>query len=113
LSTSGKFFHRRFMPAFRGISSKRTKVVPAYRFNAGFAEQHASHQAGSTAMPTRRPANRLSECTPQWLALLVEMRLATPKQPREAHLRATKQAEQESGAAPDQPPPRRRRRKPD
>lgn len=61
-------------------------------------------------MPRRRPTNRLSECTPQWLALLIEMRLVTPKQAHEAHLRATKQ---ESGAAPDQPPPRRRRRKPD
>ena len=39
-------------------------------------------------MPTRRPANRLSECTPQGLALLIEMRLATPKQAHEAHLRA-------------------------
>jgi hypothetical protein len=62
-------------------------------------------------MPTRRPTNRLSECTPQWLALLIEMRLVTPKQAHEAHLRATRQAEQESGAAPDQPPPRRRRGK--
>jgi putative endonuclease len=26
-------------------------------------------------MPKHRPANRLSECTPQWLALLIEMRL--------------------------------------
>jgi len=64
-------------------------------------------------MPTRRPINRLSECTPQWLALLIEMRLVTPKQAREAHLRAEKQAADESGAAPDQPPTRRRRRKPD
>lgn len=64
-------------------------------------------------MPTRRPTNRLSDCTPQWLALLIKMRLVTPKQAQEAHQRATKQAEQESGAAPDQPPPRRRRRKPD
>jgi hypothetical protein len=64
-------------------------------------------------MPRHRHANRLSECTPQWLALLIEMRLVTPKQAREANLRATKQAEQESGAAPDEPPTRRRRRKPD
>jgi hypothetical protein len=65
-------------------------------------------------MPTRRPANRLSECTPQGLALLIEMRLATPKQAYEAHLRATKQAEQESNAGPDElPRRRRRRRKPD
>jgi len=56
-------------------------------------------------MPTHR--------SPQWLALLIEMRLVTPKQAREAHLRATKQAEQENGDAPDQPLPRRRRRKPD
>ena len=62
-------------------------------------------------MPRRHPTNRLIECTPQWLALLIEMRLATPKQAHEAHLRATRQAEQESGAAPDQPPPRRRRGK--
>ena len=65
------------------------------------------------AMPRHRPTNRLSECTPQWLALLIEMRLVTPKQAHEAHVRAEKQAEQESGAAADQPPPRRRRRKPD
>jgi hypothetical protein len=59
-------------------------------------------------MPKRRPTNRLSECTPQWLALLIEMRLLTPKEAHEAHLRATKQA---SGDLPDQPPPRRRRGK--
>jgi hypothetical protein len=113
LSISGKFFRYRFMPAFQGISSKWTKVVPAAGFNAGFAKQNASPKAGSTAMPIRRPANRLSECTTQWLALLIEMRLVTPKQAHEAHLRAVKQAEQESGAAPDQTRARRRRRKPD
>lgn len=64
-------------------------------------------------MPTRRPTNRLSECTPQCLALLIEMLLVTPKQAHEAHLRATKQAEQENSAAPHEPPPRRRRTKPD
>lgn len=64
-------------------------------------------------MPRHRPTNRLSECTPQWLALLIKMRLVTPKQAREAHLRATKQAGDESRAGPDKPPTRRRRRKPD
>jgi hypothetical protein len=64
-------------------------------------------------MPNRRPANRLSECTPQWLALLIEMRLLTPKEAHEAHLRAVKQqAEDESNTKPE-PPLRRRRRKPD
>ena len=64
-------------------------------------------------MPKRRPTNRLSECTPKWLALLIDMRLVTPKQAHEAHLRAVEQAEQKDGAAHDQPPPRRRSRKPD
>ena len=60
-------------------------------------------------MPRRRPTNRIGKCTPQWLALLIEMRLVTPKQAHEAHLRATKQAEQESGASPDKPPPQEAR----
>ena len=64
-------------------------------------------------MPEQRPTNRLSECTPQWLALLIEMRLVTPKQAHEAHLRAVEQAGDESSAAPDQSPPRHRRRKHD
>jgi len=62
-------------------------------------------------MMNRRPANRLSECTPQWLALLIEMRLISPTQAREAHLRAAKQ--QTGEESPEQPSPRRRRRKPD
>jgi len=62
-------------------------------------------------MPRRRPTNRLSECTPQWLALLIEMRLVTPKQAHEAHLRAVERAGDGSGVKPDQPPTRRRRGK--
>jgi hypothetical protein len=62
-------------------------------------------------MPKRRPTNRLSECTPRWLALLIEMRLLTPKEAHEAHLRAVKQASGENGTAPDQPRTRRRRGK--
>jgi hypothetical protein len=65
-------------------------------------------------MPKHRPTNRLSECTPQWLALLIEMRLVTPKQAHEAHLRAVEQqAEDEGSTKPEPPPTRRRRRKPD
>jgi hypothetical protein len=65
-------------------------------------------------MPKRRPTNRLSQCTPQWLALLIEMRLLTPKEAHEAHLRAVEQhAEDEGSTKPDHPPTRRRRRKPD
>jgi hypothetical protein len=64
-------------------------------------------------VPNRHPTNRLSECTPQWLALLIEMRLVTPKQAHEALLRATKQAGDESSTTPEQPSTRRRRRKPD
>jgi len=65
-------------------------------------------------VPNRCPTNRLSECTPQWLALLIEMRLLTPKQAHEAHLRAMKQhAEDEGRTKPEPPPTRRRRRKPD
>jgi hypothetical protein len=65
-------------------------------------------------MPKHRPTNRLSECTPQWLALLIEMRLVTPKQAHEAHLRVVEQqAEDEGSTKPEPPPTRRRRRKPD
>jgi hypothetical protein len=65
-------------------------------------------------MPNHRPTNRLSACTPQWLALLIEMRLVTPKQAHEAHQRAIEQqAEGESTVKPEPPPTRRRRRKPD
>jgi len=65
-------------------------------------------------MPKRRLTNRLSECTPQWLALLIEMRLLTPKEAREAHQRAEKQqAGDESSTKPEPPRTRRRRRKPD
>jgi len=64
-------------------------------------------------MPKRRPTNRLSECTPQWLALLIEMRLVTPKQAHEAHQRAVIQqaGDEKDGTAPDQPRTRRRRGK--
>jgi hypothetical protein len=62
-------------------------------------------------VPNRRPTNRLSECTPQWLALLIEMRLLTPKEANETHLRAEKQAGDGNGATPDQPRTRRRRGK--
>ncbi len=55
--------------------------------------------------------NRLSNCTPQWLALLIAMRLISPTEAREAQLRAAKQ--QASDATPEPPPTRRRRRKPD
>lgn len=55
-------------------------------------------------MPKQRLTNRLNEYSPRWLALLIEMRLITPKQARAAHLRATKQAGDQSGAAPDEPP---------
>ncbi len=65
-------------------------------------------------MPNRRPTNRLSECTPQWLALLIEMRVLTPNEAREAHQRAaTQQAGDKGGTTPEPPPIRRRRRKPD
>jgi hypothetical protein len=65
-------------------------------------------------VPNRRPTNRLSECTPQRLALLIEMRLLTPKEAHETHLRAEKQrAEDEGSKTPEPPPTRRRRRKPD
>ncbi len=64
-------------------------------------------------MPKRRPTNRLSECTPQWLALLIEMRLITPKEAHEAQKRAVEQAGGENGTSPDQPRTRRRRGKPD
>jgi hypothetical protein len=64
-------------------------------------------------MPKLCPANRLSECTPQWLGLLIEMRLLTPKEAHEAHLRAVKQAGGENGTDSEPPPTRRRRRKPD
>ncbi len=53
-------------------------------------------------MPQDHPTNRLSEFTPQWLALLIEMRLLTPKQAHEAHLRAVRQhAEDEGRRKPD------------
>jgi hypothetical protein len=61
-------------------------------------------------MPNHRPTNRLSECTPQWLALLIEIRLISPTEAREAQRRAAKQ---QAGDATPEPPPRRRRRKPD
>jgi len=64
-----------------------TKVVPAVGFNAGFAKHDAS-PSRTQAMPRRRPSNRIGKCTPQWLALLIEMRLVTPKQAHEAPLRA-------------------------
>jgi hypothetical protein len=64
-------------------------------------------------MPKRRLTNRLSECTPQWLALLIEMRLVTPKEAHEAHLRAEKQQAEDEGSTKPEPPPRSRRRKPD
>lgn len=65
-------------------------------------------------MPKRRPINRLSECTPQWLALLIEMRLLAPKEAHEAHQRAPRrQASDEGGTKPEPPPNRSRRRKPD
>ena len=56
-------------------------------------------------MPDRQPTNRLGAYSPQWLALLVEMRLMTAKQASKAHKRAVK----------DAPPPatRRDRRKPE
>lgn len=64
-------------------------------------------------MPKRRPTNRLSQCTPQWLALLIEMRLLTPKQAHEKHLRAANQQASAEGSTKPEPPPSRRRRKPD
>jgi hypothetical protein len=65
-------------------------------------------------MPKRRPTNRLSECTPQWLALLIEMRLISPTEAREANVRAVKQQADDGGSTtPEQPPTRHRRRKPD
>jgi hypothetical protein len=65
-------------------------------------------------MPKRCPTNRLSECTPQWLALLIEMRLLTPEDAHEAHQRAVKQhAGEEGSTTPEQSPTKRRRRKPD
>ena len=64
-------------------------------------------------MPKRRPTNRLSECTPQWLALLIEMRFVTPKQAHEAHLRAVEQQAEDEGSTKPKPFTRRRRRKPD
>jgi hypothetical protein len=64
-------------------------------------------------MPKRRLTNRLSECTPQWLALLIEMRLVTPKQAHDAHLRAVERAGGENGTDSEPPPTRHRRRKPD
>jgi hypothetical protein len=69
-----------------------------------------SRTSGSPAMPKRRPTNRLSECTPQWLALLIEMRLLTPKEAHEAHLRAVKQHAEDEGSTTPEPPPTRRRR---
>jgi hypothetical protein len=63
-------------------------------------------------VPNRCPTNRLSECTPQWLALLIEMRLLAPKQAHQTLLRATKQAGDESSTTPEPPPTRRRSRKP-
>ncbi len=74
-------------------------------------DEHPTRPNRTLAKPSR-PTNRLSECTPQWLALLIKMRLVTPKQAQEAHMRATKQAEHEGNASPNTPPPRRRRRKP-
>ncbi|NQW47972.1 MAG: hypothetical protein HQ464_09415 [Planctomycetes bacterium] len=59
------------------------------------------------------PKRRIGDYSPQWLALLVEMRLITPRQARAAHLRATKQTEQESSTAPDQTRARRRRSEPE
>jgi len=56
-------------------------------------------------MPKHRPTNRLGAYAPQWLGLLIEMRLITPKQASDAHRRAVKQAGEESKD-------RRRRRKP-
>jgi hypothetical protein len=57
-------------------------------------------------MPKHRPTSRLGVYTPQWLGLLIEMRLITPKQASDAHRRAVKQTGEESND-------RRRRRKPD
>ncbi len=64
-------------------------------------------------MPLDHPTNRLTECTPQWLALLFEMRLLTPKEAHEAHQRAVKQQAEDERRAKPEPPPRRRRRKSD
>ncbi len=50
-------------------------------------------------MPNLRPTNPLSECTPQWLALFIEMWLLTPKEAHEALLRAVRQR-----AGDDEPP---------
>jgi hypothetical protein len=64
-------------------------------------------------MPQDHPTNRLSECTPQWSTLLIEMRLLTPQQAHEAHLRAVRQHAEDEGSTKPEPPTRRRRRKPD
>ena len=56
-------------------------------------------------MPDRQPTNRLGAYSPQWLALLVEMRLMTAKQASMAHKRAVKDA--------TPPSTRRDRRKPE
>jgi hypothetical protein len=52
-------------------------------------------------MPNRLPINRLSACTPQWLGLLIEMRLVTPKQAHGVHPRATSRSSRKT--VPHQP----------
>jgi hypothetical protein len=54
-------------------------------------------------MPKRRPTNRLGDYSPQWPALLIEMRLITAKEASDAHERAV-------AALPSS---KRRRRKPE
>ncbi len=50
------------------------------------------HEKRGEHMPDRQPTNRLGAYSPQWLALLVEMRLMTAKQASKAHKRAVKDA---------------------
>jgi hypothetical protein len=121
------------LPEFDGLTGRqgtprqrggRTNVVPGPRFNIRGSIHDRSqgppdggpgdraHDPGGRAM--QEPAkNRLHDYEAGWLTLLVEMRLATKQEAREAMSRVAQRAIDEMNERRERRSGRRRRRKPD